>query len=250
MELSVFTPESKIQHAELSEGLLMLVDKPYDWSSFDVIRKVKKYIKPYRIGHAGTLDPFATGLLLLAIGKYTKHTEMLQQHDKEYTGSIYLGATTESYDKEHEPNEVFSITHINEESILKKAKDFEGEQLQYPPIHSAIKQDGKRLFQMARAGEVVKVQPRTVTIKDFEITKIELPLVHFRVVCSKGTYIRSLAHDFGKALGAGAYLNSLCRTRSGDFNIQQAWQLSELLIALHEIKGSPVSQHGKQSSPE
>lgn len=229
----------------VEQGSVLLVDKPLEWTSFDVVNKLRyalvKHLHLYKevkegekrklkVGHAGTLDPLATGLLIICIGKETKNIDQYMATEKEYTGTIFLGATRPSYDKETEADAVFSTTHITPEKIFLAAATFEGEQQQLPPAHSAIKKDGKRLYESARAGIEVELTPRNITISRFEITHIEMPLVHFRVVCSKGTYIRSLAHDFGRALQSGAYLDSLCRTRSGSFLLSDALSLDQALV--------------------
>lgn len=212
----------------LREGALFLVDKPLDWTSFDVVNKIrfnikKAYgVKKFKVGHAGTLDPKATGLLIICVGKFTKKIEEYQAQEKVYTGIIKIGATTESYDAEKPENAIYPTEHITEKLIEETRKKFIGEIEQYPPLHSAVKVKGKRLYQMARAGESVKIQSRKIIIKDFEITRIQMPFLHFRVVCSKGTYIRSLAHDYGRALGSGAYLTALRRVGIGTFSVEDA----------------------------
>ena len=210
------------------EGQVLLIDKPLGWSSFQAVNSLKWKIrkkfqlKKIKIGHAGTLDPLATGLLLICTGKATKTINELQGQEKEYTGTITLGGTTPSYDLETEINENFPIDHITNELIHSTTSQFIGDIEQIPPVFSALKKDGKRLYEYAREGKEVEIKKRGVTIKEFEITSIELPMVHFRVVCSKGTYIRSLAHDFGKALQSGAHLSSLKRTKIGDYNVNKA----------------------------
>ncbi len=199
------------------QGRVLLIDKPLHWTSFDVVQKLRNIIRIKKIGHAGTLDPLATGLLIICTGKFTKRINEFMAQEKEYTGSITLGATTPTYDLESEPENFKPINDLTEEKIKAATLGFTGEIQQIPPAHSAIKIGGKRVYELARQGKEVKIEPRTVTIKEFEITKIELPLVYFRVVCTTGTYIRSLAKDFGDALGCGAHLSSLCRTRIGDF---------------------------------
>lgn len=231
----------------VEQGEVLLINKPLEWTSFDVVNKLRytllKNLYKYKeipagqkaklkVGHAGTLDPLATGLLIVCIGKETKNIDQYMATEKEYTGSICLGATRPSYDKETEVDATYPTEHITPELIQQAAKQFEGDLMQLPPLFSAIKKDGKRLYQSARAGEEVELTPRPVHISSFEITKIEMPLVEFKVVCSKGTYIRSLAFDLGKALNSGAYLNSLCRTRSGEFKLENAHQLDELLAAI------------------
>ena len=210
------------------EGQVLLFDKPLNWTSFQLVNKVrwlirKTYkIKKIKVGHAGTLDPLATGLLIICTGKFTKRIEEFMGQEKEYTGTIVLGATTPSYDLETEVNETFPIDHITDASIKDATTQFLGEIDQVPPIFSALKKDGKRLYELAREGKEVEIKSRKIEISEFEITRIDLPEVDFRVVCSKGTYIRSLAHDFGKALGSGAYLSELRRTKIGDFNVNNA----------------------------
>lgn len=199
------------------QGRVLLIDKPLQWTSFDVVQKLRNIIRIKKIGHAGTLDPLATGLLIICTGKFTKRINEFMAQEKEYTGSITLGATTPTYDLESDPENFKSIDDLTEEKIKATTLGFTGEIQQIPPAHSAIKIGGKRVYELARQGKEVKIEPRTVTIKEFEITKIELPLVYFRVVCTTGTYIRSLAKDFGDALGCGAHLSSLCRTRIGEF---------------------------------
>ena len=209
------------------EGQILLIDKPLTWSSFQAVNKLKyvlkrKYDLPkkFKIGHAGTLDPLATGLLIICTGKFTKKITEIQAQAKEYTGTIVLGATTPSYDMETEVDATFPTEHITESLILETTKHFLGEIDQKPPVFSAIKKDGKRLYEHARAGEEVEITSRKTTIYEFEITRIALPEVDFRVQCSKGTYIRSLAFDFGKALQSGGYLSVLRRTKIGDYSVE------------------------------
>ena len=211
------------------EGKVLLIDKPLNWTSFDMVKKVRWLTKIMKVGHAGTLDPLATGLLIICTGKFTKQINEFMGMQKEYTGSLVLGATTASYDLEQEPENFKSIDSITELAILEATKQFMGTILQMPPQHSAIKKDGKRLYESARQGIEVKVDPRQITIEQFEITKIDLPTVEFRVLCSTGTYIRSLVHDFGQALGVGAYMSGLRRTKIGTFNIEDAiqWEVLE-----------------------
>ena len=201
-----------------------MINKPYKWTSFDVVRKIRNSLKPLKlkVGHAGTLDPLATGLLLLCTGKLTKQIDTFQAEEKEYTGTMILGATTPSYDLETEINQTFETSHITEELIKQTLPQFIGEIDQKPPVFSAIKKDGKRLYEHARKGEEVEIAARKTTIHEFEITRIALPEVDFRVICSKGTYIRSLANDFGKALNSGAHLTVLRRTKIGEFSVEGA----------------------------
>lgn len=213
-------------------GQVLLIDKPLHYTSFQAVNKMKWALKSklglkkIKIGHAGTLDPLASGLLLVCTGKSTKTISELQGHAKEYTGTFFIGATTPSYDLETEINETFSTTHIDEKLILETVKLFLGEIDQKPPIFSAIKQEGKRLYEHARAGEVVVIPTRKTTIHEFEITRIELPEVDFRIVCSKGTYIRSIAYDFGIALQSGAHLTALRRTKIGEFDVKNAMDVT------------------------
>jgi tRNA pseudouridine55 synthase len=209
------------------DGQILLIDKPLTWSSFQAVNKLKyilkrKYNLPkkFKIGHAGTLDPLATGLLIVCTGKFTKRITDIQAQAKEYTGTITVGATTPSYDLETEVDATFPTEHVTSELIQDTVKQFLGEIDQKPPVFSAIKKDGKRLYEHARAGEEVEIAFRKTTIHEFEITRIDLPEIDFRVKCSKGTYIRSLAFDFGKALNSGAHLSVLRRTKIGDFSVE------------------------------
>ena len=240
MILDVQHPPKK--EFDFAAGELLLVNKPYKWTSFDVVGKLRNAFKPLKlkVGHAGTLDPLATGLLIICTGKMTKQIDTFQAEEKEYTGTMILGATTPSYDMETEPDTSFDISHITDEQIKAACAQFIGDIQQYPPAHSAIKIDGERLYEKARRGEDVELRLRNVTISEFEITRIELPEVDFRVVCSKGTYIRSLVHDFGKALNNGAYLSKLRRTRSGHFKIDDAWEVMELFNFIKAQK--PISE--------
>lgn len=238
------TTEKKHKIFSFAEGEILLVDKPLTWTSFDVVGKLRNTMKPLKlkVGHAGTLDPLATGLLIICTGKLTKKIDTFQAEDKEYTGIITLGATTPSYDLETEIDQTFDISAITEEEILAVAKSFEGEQEQLPPAHSAVKIKGERVYEKARRGEDVELKSRKIIISSFVIEKIEMPNVHFRIKCSKGTYIRSIAHDFGKALNNGAHLSSLRRTMSGDFHVDDAWKLDELIKAIREQKESTLQQ--------
>jgi len=209
------------------EGQVLLIDKPYEWTSFDVVRKLRGVMKIKKVGHAGTLDPLATGLLILCTGAYTKKINEYMAQEKEYTGTFVLGATTPTYDLESIPSGFKPVDHITDDDIHHATKAFTGEIFQTPPIHSAIKKDGQRAYELARLGEAIMLEPRKIFIKEFAITKIEKPIVQFRVVCSTGTYIRSLAHDFGEAIGCGAYLGSLCRTRIGAFSLKDALTIEQ-----------------------
>jgi tRNA pseudouridine55 synthase len=215
-------------------GKILLIDKPLTWSSFQAVNKIKyalkrKYNLPksFKIGHAGTLDPLATGLLIICTGKFTKKIPELQGMVKEYTGTITLGATTPSYDLETAIDHTYPTNHITEELIKSTTQKFIGEIDQKPPVFSALKKDGKRLYEHARAGEEVEIASRKISILEFEITRISLPEIDFRVVCSKGTYIRSLAYDFGLALDSGAHLSALRRTKIGEFSVENAIKADE-----------------------
>lgn len=216
-------------------GSVLLVDKPKEWTSFDVVNKLRyrlKHllgVKKIKVGHAGTLDPMATGLLIVCTGKFTKKLEKFQGLPKEYIGTFTLGATTPSYDAESEPTETFPIEHIDQELLENAREQFLGDIEQIPPMFSAIKVDGQPLYKKARKGQTVEIQPRPVHIAGFELTRFEAPELDFRIKCSKGTYIRSIAHDFGKALRSGAYLTALTRTKIGDFNLEDAWKLDDLV---------------------
>jgi tRNA pseudouridine55 synthase len=213
---------------DYKEGQLILIDKPLEWTSFQVVNKVRWLIKQQfkikkiKVGHAGTLDPLATGLLILCVGKFTKKIDTYQAQEKEYTGTITLGATTPSYDLETEIDARFDYSSITSENIQEATLQFIGDIQQQPPIFSALKKEGKRLYEYARAGEVVEIPTRTVHISAFEITDIKLPNINFRIVCSKGTYIRSMAHDFGKSLNNGGHLSALRRTEIGDYSVKNA----------------------------
>ena len=221
---------------EYQSGQVFLIDKPLEWSSFQAVNKMKHAIKrkfnirKIKIGHAGTLDPMATGLLIVCAGKATKTIQGIQDTDKEYTGTIKLGTVSSSYDSEGPFTETCDFSHVTEELILETTKQFTGDIMQTPPIFSALKKDGKPLYEYARAGEEVEIKQRPVHIAAFEVTKIELPDIHFRIACTKGTYIRSIAHDFGKAMNSGSYLSALRRTKIGDYNVEDAtlvtdWQV-------------------------
>jgi tRNA pseudouridine55 synthase len=220
------------------DGQLLLIDKPLEWTSFQVVNKLRWHIrqayniKKIKVGHAGTLDPLATGLLIICTGKMTKQIDTFQGQIKTYTGSFTLGSTTPSYDLETAIDQEFSTTHITPELIHQTTKKFIGEIDQFPPLFSALKKEGKRLYEFARAGEAVKINSRKVTIKEFKIDKIDKLNVDFSVTCSKGTYIRSLAHDFGKALDSGAYLSALRRTKIGDFCVDKAVSINEFIADL------------------
>lgn len=220
-------------------GKILLINKPLQWTSFQTVNKLKYLIsrkfdfKKFKIGHAGTLDPLASGLLIICTGKYTKKITEIQIQAKEYQGIITLGATTPSYDLETEIDATFDTSFITNEMIIETAKKFEGEIMQKPPIYSALKKDGIRLYEMARNNQTVEIHARPTTIYKFEINKIEMPNVHFTIQCSKGTYIRSIAHDFGIALQSGAHLSQLIRTKIGEYNLDNALTPEEFQLKLN-----------------
>ena len=216
-------------------GQVILIDKPLTWTSFDVVKKIRNQIRIKKVGHAGTLDPLATGLLILCTGKKTKSIEGFMGQEKEYTGTITIGQTTPTYDLESETSEPVDISNITIEQLEAAKQKFIGDIEQIPPMHSALKVGGKRLYELARKGQTVEVKPRAVNISEFELTKIDLPVISFRVVCSKGTYIRSLAHDFGEALGVGGHLSSLRRTKIGDFSVDEAYTLDDLVNLIADL---------------
>jgi tRNA pseudouridine55 synthase len=225
--------------ADYRSGEVLLIHKPLTWTSFQVVNKMKWLIKHHpsllfegkyiqaKIGHAGTLDPLATGLLIVCTGKQTKSIESYQAQEKEYTGTFFIGATTPCYDMEKPIDAHYPTDHITNELILETTKQFMGAIQQIPPLFSAIKINGKRAYDIARAGETAEIKPKEITIKEFEITRIALPEVDFRIICSKGTYIRSLARDFGSALNSGAHLIALCRTRIGEYKLSDALTIEE-----------------------
>ena len=224
-------PDKKIL---FEEGKVILLDKPLHWTSFDVVRKIRNAIKIKKVGHAGTLDPLATGLLIICTGKFTKKINEYMAAEKEYTGSFTLGATTPTYDLESDATDFKETSHISGEEIKKATDPFIGHIKQMPPLYSAIKKEGVALYTLARRGKEVELEPRDIFIKEFEITAVEMPVVYFRVVCSTGTYIRSLAHDFGAALGCGAYLSALRRTRIGQFWTTEAKTIENFIASLQE----------------
>ena len=230
MDYSLTKPEN------FQKGQVILIDKPLEWTSFDVVKKIRYLIKIKKIGHAGTLDPLATGLLILCTGKRTKSIEEFMAEEKEYTGTFTLGQTTPSYDLETEPTEPRDTSHITEEDLKVAVQKFTGTIEQVPPMHSAIKVDGKRVYKLARQGKSIELKSRQVIISEFEIVKVDLPKVDFRVVCSKGTYIRSLANDFGIALGVGAHLSALRRTRIGHHKVDDAWPLDQFIDHVRELE--------------
>ena len=222
-----------------AEGQVLLINKPYDWTSFDVVRRIRNLLGIKKIGHAGTLDPLATGLLILCTGKYTKRINEYMAQEKEYTGVIVIGATTPTYDLESIPENFKDCSHITAEEVAAAAQKFTGNIMQVPPIYSAVKKDGKRAYELARRGQDVTLEPRQITVSEFSTT-LNYPQIHFRIVCSTGTYIRSLANDLGEALGCGGYLAELCRTRIGTFTLEQSWTMEE---AQEKIKQA-LTQNG------
>lgn len=213
------TPLDEAERALFEAGKVLLIDKPLHWTSFDVVRKIRNRLRIKKVGHAGTLDPLATGLLIVCTGKFTKKINEYMASEKEYTGTFTLGAVTPTYDLESLPEQQKDFSMINAEQLHATTAKFTGEIDQFPPIYSAIKIKGTPMYELARRGEEVELKSRKIRISEFELTTIELPVVHFRIVCSTGTYIRSIAHDFGQALGCGAYLSQLRRTRIGEFSV-------------------------------
>lgn len=229
-------------HYDFAAGEILLINKPLDWTSFDVVKKVRNTIRVKKVGHAGTLDPLATGLLILCTGKFTKRIDEIQGQEKEYTGIIRLGETTPSYDRETEVTETKDISHLTEDEIKAAAQTFVGTIDQIPPIYSAVQIDGKRAYDLARKGKDVELKSRSVTIQAFDITSINGPEVEFKVICSKGTYIRSLAHDLGQKLGVGGHLSKLERTRIGEYKLEDALTIEDIIAIrkkqLEEADGS------------
>ena len=230
------------------EGHTLLINKPLRWTSFDVVKKIRNnlrtalQVKKIKVGHAGTLDPLADGLLIVCTGKFTKRINEFQAQEKEYTAEFTLGATTPSFDLETEVNETFDYNHITEDMLKTNAESLTGNILQTPPIYSAIKQDGKRLYEHARKGEDVKIKERMVHVSKFELVKVEMPKVYVKIVCSKGTYIRSLAQTFGKNLNSGAHLSQLTRTRIGKFELSQAIDIQEFIDSF-SLTNNPATEH-------
>lgn len=221
---------------EFNEGKVLLINKPLRWTSFDVVNKLRYATRAKKVGHAGTLDPLATGLVILCTGKFTKRIDEFQAQEKEYTGTITLGATRPSFDMETEIDQEYPIEHITDDLIRATTAQFTGVIEQIPPSYSAIKVDGQRSYKAAREGNPIELKSRQVEVTEFEITGVEMPHVHFRVVCSKGTYIRTLAYDFGRALNSGAYLSALCRTRIGEFLLKDAEEIDAFVEKVKEIR--------------
>ena len=232
--MPVIIPSKIDKSSNFVSGTLLLIDKPLEWTSFDIIKKVrnlikkKLQIKKIKVGHSGTLDPLATGLLIVCTGEFTKRIEEIQGQEKTYTGQFTLGATTPSFDRETKVNHTFNTAHITKQLLEETTKQFIGEITQIPPIFSALKKDGKRLYDFARENEEVEIKERKVMVHSFEITDINFPEVNFKISCAKGTYIRSIANDFGRALNSGAYLSKLCRTKIGKYNLKDAVSLNEV----------------------
>ena len=230
------------------DGHTLLINKPLRWTSFDVVKKIRNTlrtalnIKKIKVGHAGTLDPLADGLLIVCTGKFTKRINEFQAQEKEYTAEFTLGATTPSFDLETEVNETFDYNHITQDMLKITTESLTGNILQTPPIYSAIKQDGKRLYEHARKGEDIKIKKRMVHVSKFEIIKVEMPKAHVRIVCSKGTYIRSLAQTFGKNLNSGAHLSQLTRIRIGKFELSQAIDIQEFIDSF-SLTNNPATEH-------
>ena len=239
------SPKTCPTKTELAEGTVLLFDKPYGWTSFDVIGKIRNLLKRQlglrrlKIGHAGTLDPLATGLLVVCTGKMTRSVDVFQDTEKEYTGTFRLGQVTPSYDLETGPCGEFPVDHIDMELAERMAMSFTGEISQVPPLYSAKKVDGERAYEIARRGEFTRLESKRGVITEFSILRFELPEIDFRVVCSKGTYIRSLAHDYGMALKSGAYLKNLRRTRSGDFHVEDAWNIEDFSGHITQLAAAP-----------
>lgn len=219
---------------DFQQGEVILIDKPLEWTSFDVVNKLRYTIKQKKIGHAGTLDPLATGLLILCTGKMTKQIERFQAEEKEYEGTLVLGKTTPSIDLETDFDSESSVDHLSEEDLENARQQFEGTITQVPPVYSAVKVGGERLYKKARKGKAVTIKERQVTVHTFALTRVALPEVDFRIVCSKGTYIRSIVRDFGNRLKVGAYLSRLRRTRNGAFRVEDAYQIDEFVQLIKE----------------
>ena len=231
---------SNLSKEDFESGVVLLINKEINWTSFDVVKKIKNLLKEkfrfkkIKVGHAGTLDPLATGLLVICTGKSTKMISEIQNQKKEYTGELTMGATTPSYDLETEIDHRYDISNISEKDISSKTKLFIGEVSQKPPIFSAIKVKGERLYEKARRGEKINIKKRKITVYNFKLTKILLPKIHFIIECSKGTYIRSIAHDFGKSLNSGAHLSKLVRTKIGEFDLKDAKSIIEFENELNQ----------------
>lgn len=229
---------------DFSAGELLLIDKPLRWTSFDVVEKLKRTIgiRKIKIGHAGTLDPLATGLLLVCTGKMTKSIDSYQAQEKEYTGEMIVGATRPSYDMESEIDAEFDITVFDTHILKNATANFTGDIEQVSPTYSALKINGERAYKLVRRGEVPLMKSRQIFIKEFKLDTTRFPEVKFKIICSKGTYIRSLVHDLAKSVNSGAYLNELTRTRIGEFQLCNAWNLEELIAAIRVSRGMPANK--------
>ncbi|WP_109619233.1 tRNA pseudouridine(55) synthase TruB [Sediminitomix flava] len=223
-------------------GEVLLLDKPYEWTSFDVVKKIRNTIRIKKVGHAGTLDPLATGLLIVCTGKKTKQIDLIQATEKEYVGELVLGKTTPSVDLETEIDSETDISHLTEQEIIDALEQFRGEIEQVPPAHSAVKVDGKRAYKSAREGKEVKLKSRNVVIKELEIINMDLPVIQFRMVCSKGTYVRSFVRDYGKSLGVGAYMSALKRTRIGEFLVSDAYSVQDFVDLVHKQRENDIKE--------
>jgi len=246
---SAAAPTSALTPQALDEGVVLLLDKPLTWSSFDVVRKLKNILRPRKIGHAGTLDPLATGLLILCTGKMTKQIDQIQAQEKEYTGTFRLGQTTPSFDLETPVDAEAPYQHLTEQDVVAAAQTFVGQIEQTPPLFSAVKVNGERAYEVARRGGEAEIKAKTIEIKAFDITRVALPEVDFRIVCSKGTYVRSLARDLGAALGCGAHLTRLMRTRIGDYQLADAFTIEALeaqRAPRPESERGPRSENGRR----
>jgi tRNA pseudouridine55 synthase len=224
-----------MEQLDFAEGVVILVDKPYTWTSFDAVRKIRNSIKIKKIGHAGTLDPLATGLLIMCTGKFTKQIDKIQNADKEYVCEMTVGKTTPSFDLETEVDGEYPFEHITKELVLKTFEDYTGPIDQVPPMFSALKVDGQRLYKLARKGETIELKSRAITINSFELISFELPIITFRVKCSKGTYVRSLVRDIALSMDSGAYMSALRRTKIGDYNVNDAISIEDF-VAKYGIK--------------
>ncbi|MFN5912876.1 MAG: tRNA pseudouridine(55) synthase TruB [Chitinophagaceae bacterium] len=232
----MYNLSSQQWNSEYADGKVLLIDKPLEWTSFDVVKKIRILTGISKVGHAGTLDPLATGLLIVCTGKFTKRINEFMAAEKEYTGTFTIGAVTPTYDLESEPEQITDYSQVGIDQVNEATRPFLGEIFQVPPAHSAIKKGGTPSYILARKGKEVQLDPRKITIKEFQITHFEPPVIGFRVVCSTGTYIRSLAHDFGQVLQCGAYLSSLRRTRIGDFHVDGASSIADFTQHIQKIK--------------
>ena len=230
------TEFNSISQFQTMEGGVLLVDKPRDWTSFDVVKKIRGMLRVSKVGHAGTLDPLATGLLILCSGRSTKSIDMFQALDKQYTGDLLLGAVTASYDADTKPEQPLPFDHVTLDMLTDASRDFLGVIQQMPPMYSALKVEGRRLYELARKGVEVERKPREITVSEFALEMEAPPRVHFTVTCSKGTYVRSLVHDLGQKVGCGAYVQSLRRTAIGGFTVDEAWTIEALQAAITESR--------------